>query len=340
MDKILISALEPSANLHLSEILKNQEFKICGIFDKNLDKNAIYDSKEFSAMGFFQVLPLILKAKRALDEMVELSFDCKKALLIDSPDFNILLAKKLKRANPGIKIIYYILPQVWAWREARARVVDKNCDYLASIWPFEQTYFKNATYVGNPLLDEIKEDSSIKKEYISFLPGSRKNEIKSLMPTFKEVAKKIGDKKKYLVVAKNFKDDLEIFGDISEFELIFDTYKALNSSHFAFICSGTATMEAALLGTPFVLCYKTSKIDYLIAKSVINLKHIGLANIIFDFLGEDELNKELIQSEVNVKNLLKAYENIDRTKFKMASKRLKEYLKFGSAKNLINLLKG
>ena len=117
--KILVSSLEASANLHLKEVLTHlNNVQICGIFDKRFG-DALYDSKEFSAMGFVEILPLIFKAKKALKQMVELARDCDRVLLIDSPAFNIPLAKAIKEAGLKCEIIYYILPQVWAWKKKR-----------------------------------------------------------------------------------------------------------------------------------------------------------------------------------------------------------------------------
>lgn len=343
MKRILVSALEPSANLHLEEVLnqlkkQNEEFQIVGIFDSSFAK-PIYDSKEFSAMGFVEVLPLIFKAKKAIKEMVELSKTCDSVLLIDSPAFNLPLAKEIKKAKSLAKITYYILPQVWAWKAKRVEKVQKYCDNLASILPFDSLYYSKSKYVGHPLLDEIDiKYNGQNSGKIAFLPGSRKSEIKRLMPVYKEIAKNLKNKTKILVVPNNLKNDLEVYGDINEFEISYNTHESLQKCEFAFICSGTATLEAAIIGIPFVLCYKAKSIDIFIARCFVKLKHIGLANIMFDFMGKSELNKEFIQDDVNCENLLNAYENYDMLSFKKASDELKAYLKHGSAKNVAEIL--
>ena len=153
--KILVSSLEASANLHLKEVLTHLDnVQICGIFDKRFG-DALYDSKEFSAMGFVEILPLIFKAKKALKQMVELARDYDRVLLIDSPAFNIPLAKAIKEAGLKCEIIYYILPQVWAWKKKRVAKVERYCDRLASILPFDEKFYNKSEYVGHPLLDEI-----------------------------------------------------------------------------------------------------------------------------------------------------------------------------------------
>jgi len=334
--KLLISSLEPSANLHLGEILKRSNFEIVGIFDEKFGE-PLYSSKEFSVMGFFDVLPKILKAKEAIKKMAEISKTCDKVLLIDAPSFNLPLAKEIKKVNPNIEIIYYILPKVWAWKKGRIKSINKFIDKKAYIFPFEREYWGEG-YAGNPLLDEITtfRDNKIYNQ-VAFLAGSRKSEIKSLMPIFRELAKKI-DVKKVLVVPRMYKDNLEIYGDVSNFEISFDTHQTLLKSDFAYICSGTATLESAIIGTPFVLMYKARKIEYLIAKMFVKLNYVGLANIIFEKEGLSQYHKEYLQ-EFNIDELISEYKNSNLNEWLEKSQKLKEILKFGSSENVIRLLK-
>jgi len=334
--KLLISSLEPSANLHLSEILKKEQFEIVGIFDEKFGK-PLYSSKEFAVMGFLDVLPKILKAKEAIKKMAKISKSCDKVLLIDGPSFNLPLAKEIKKVNPNIEIIYYILPKVWAWKKGRIKTVNELIDRKAYIFPFEIEYWGNG-YVGNPLLDEITTFRNNKiHNQVAFLAGSRKSEIKSLMPVFRELAKKI-DVKKVLVVPKSYKDNMRIYGDVSQFEISFDTQETLLKSDFAYICSGTATLEAAIIGTPFVLMYKARQIEYLIAKMFVKLNYVGLANIIFEKEGLNQYHKEYLQ-EFNIDELIRDYKNSNLDDWLEKSQKLKNILKFGSSENVIKLLK-
>ncbi len=340
--KLLVSSLEPSANLHLEPILeKLEDCEIFGIFDEKFGKPYL-PSSAFSIMGFLDVVPKIQKAKRAIKELVKLSFGVDKVLLIDSPAFNLPLAKAIKKRNPTVEIIYYILPQVWAWKEKRVSKVQKYCDVLASVLPFELDFYSKARYVGHPLLDEIK---AFKDEYkqsgvISYLPGSRKGEIKKLMPIFRELVKKI-DKKAFLVIPPFFSDKQidEIYGDIDEFEVIRDAKEAFLKSEFAFVCSGTATLEAALIGTPFVLAYKAKKLDYMIAKRFVKLKYAGLANILLDFSGKKALHVELLQDAVTVQNLYNEYINMDKKIFFEDSLQIRKILKNGALNNMLDIIR-
>lgn len=389
--KYLISCLEPSANLHFKEVLAHLKkldpaCEICGIFDEKLG-SPIYKSSEFSAMGFVEILPLILKARRAVAQMTRLAAECDRVLLIDSPAFNLPLARAIKESGARAEISYYILPQVWAWKPHRAEKLKKFCDNLLSIWPFEAKFFgadyevdkgavtqeaesKNSalqetkdkdaapkedaahpsersaktakySFVGHPLLDEItlRKQSYDKQGKIAFMPGSRRAEISRLMPIFRALAPKFENSERALIIPPHLMDQRdEIYGPLDGFSIANDTPATLKDCDFAFICSGTATLEAALIGTPFVLCYKARAFDVWLARKLVKLKHVGLANIIFDFLGEKPLHEELLQSEVSTQNLLAAYERCDAAKFKLASKKLRDYLKLGSSENVAKIL--
>jgi lipid-A-disaccharide synthase len=340
--KILVSAIEPSANLHLKQVLneckvKNEKCNIVGVFDKSLGEPVV-DGNEFNVMGFLDVLPKIKLAKRVINDLAELSKECDKALLIDAPSFNLRLAKKIKEINPEIEIIYYILPKVWAWKKGRIKDVNRYVDKKAYIFPFEREIWKDGVYVGNPLLDEIKTFRDSKKYgNIAFLPGSRKSEIKALMPVFREIIKHLPGKK-LLAVPKIYRNKTdEIYGDVSGFEIIYDTHETLLKSDFAYICSGTATLESAVIGTPFVLMYKAREIEYIIGRMLVKLNYAGLANIIFEKEGLGEFHKEYLQ-DFDMEDLIKDFENSDLEEFQEKSERLREVLKFGSAKKVVELV--
>ena len=340
--KLMVAALEPSANLHLEPILKHLgDVELCGIFDPKFGTPLI-PSGEFSVMGFLDVIPKIRKAKKAIATMAQMSKNAEHVLLIDSPAFNLPLAKAIKAVNPGVKITYYVLPQVWAWKAKRVEKVEYYCDNLASILPFESRYYNRATYVGHPLLDEITvcKESLVSNGEIAYLPGSRRAEITKLMPIFRELIKKIPTKKHVLVIPPFFSNEKirEMYGDISAFDVSRNVHQAMARSEFAFICSGTATLEAALIGVPFVLAYKAKRLDYWIAKMFVKLKHVGLANIIMTFEGEEPLHEELLQDEVTVENLLNEYYTMDREYFFERATTLRRILQHGSAANVARMI--
>ncbi len=346
--KLLVSALEHSANTHL-KALKNalgDDVELIGLFDASLGR-PIADLRSLAIMGFVDAL-FKLKGFFALAaQMVELAKEADKILLIDSSGFNLPLAKKLKKAYPNKEIIYYILPQAWAWKRGRIAVLERTIDKLLCILPFEPDYYSrdaSIEYVGHPLLDELKE---LKQSYsteiktITYMPGSRRSEIKRLMPILHKVHKRLSTKA-YIVVPKHFSSEQidELYGDLSGFIVTDDAHSALFDSDGAFICSGTATLEASLIGTPFVLSYIAAPLDYMIASRVVKLKYIGLANIITDILQKRDMHPELIQSEVSVDALCAQIQKIDKKQFLEDSKELRRYLKNGSSQRVAQIIKG
>jgi len=345
--KLLVSALEPSSNLHLKEVLKHtKDVELLGIFDKSIEAGTpLYDISEMAIMGVVDAIKKLRWFFKVADEMVELAKDADKVLLMDSSGFNLPLAKKLKEKYPDKEIIYYILPQIWASRPKRAIKLEKYCDRLLGILPFEVNYYpqRKAEYVGHPLLDEIDVHrvESETKNCITFMPGSRKSEITRLMPIFLELRRKLGnDIRPLLVIPPSFSRNkiAKLYKGNREFEIVRDTHEALRRSEFAFICSGTATLEAALIGVPFTLAYIAKKVDFFIGTKLLGITQVGLANIILTNHNSTTLHKEILQEEVTVDNLLQEYYNTDRKIFADKAKELREYLSHGSSENVAKII--
>lgn len=343
--KLLISALEHSSNIHLKALKQelSSDVELIGIFDKELG-SPLVDLSSLAIMGFVDAIKKLRYFFKLSDEMLELAKDADKILLMDSSAFNLPLAKKIRKKYPNKEIIYYILPQAWAWKQKRIPVLEKTITHLASILPFEKAYYsKNApiTYVGHPLLDEIKEfkEEVTHTNKIAFMPGSRRGEIKKLMPIFTELRKKL-DCEAYIIVPKQFtKEELnEVYGTLSEFKIVYDAHQTLHECDFAFICSGTATLEAALIGVPFILSYIAKPLDYFIASRLVKLDYIGLSNIMFDKFKGEALHPEFIQKDVTADNLFEAYQKFDREKFLNNSKELRNYLSHGSSKTVAAII--
>lgn len=344
--KLLVCAMETSSNIHLRELKKhlNDDIEMVGVFDKELG-NPLYDLTALAIMGFVDAIKKLRFFFKLRDELVELARDCDKVLLMDSSGFNLPLAKKLKERYPNKEIIYYILPQAWAWKKGRVKKLEAYCSKLCSIIPFESDIYNDKnkiTYVGHPLLDEIhhfKEELTSSGK-IAFMPGSRKTEIKNHMSVFRELAKKIPNKEHILIIPAKFDDEYikKTYGDISDFTISKEAHKTLQDAEYAFICSGTATLEAALIGTPFTLSYIAKKFDYTIGKMFVKLNYIGLANIFFEKMGKEQIHSEFLQEEVTVQKLLEDYNSSDKKLFFENSKLLRDYLKNGSSKNVANII--
>ncbi|MRI83702.1 MAG: lipid-A-disaccharide synthase [Nitratiruptor sp.] len=338
--KLLVSALEPSANLHLRHLLTHLKATPIGIFEASLG-NPIADLRERSVMGFVDALrqlPYFLSLQR---QMVQLAEEADKVLLIDGSGFNLPLAQAIKKRHPHKEIIYYILPQAWAWRKGRIKKIVQYVDQACSILPFEAAYYPPdypIHYVGHPLLDTITQFKEEPRDDgpILFMPGSRPGEIQRLMPVFRAI-RPLFDREALLVIPPHFSPAIRqrLYGDLSAFHVTSDPYEAMGKASFAFVCSGTATLEAALIGTPQVLVYIARSLDYLIAKHLVQIRQVGLANIL---LGD--VHPELLQGEVNPANLLQAYHRRDPEKALQRAKALRSLLKSGSAAQVARIVRG
>jgi lipid-A-disaccharide synthase len=338
--------MESSSNIHLKELLKYlpKDIELLGIFDKSLG-TPTYDVTSLAVMGFtdaLKKLPFFLKLNR---QMAALAKDADKVLLMDASGFNLPLAKKIKKLYPNKEIIYYILPQAWAWKKARVQKLEAYCDTLCSILPFEQELYTQKDkihYVGHPLLDEITtfKQTLSNSGKIVFMPGSRKTEITNLMPIYRQIVQKLHNKEAVLVIPAHFTHEYieKTYGDISQFSISNNTHESLIQAEFAFICSGTATLEAALIGTPFCLNYIAKKLDYFIGRKFVKLPYIGLANIFFDKIGKPPLHQEFLQEAVTVENLMHEYEHINKEQFLDNAKVLRGYLQHGSSKTVAKLI--
>jgi len=344
--KILVSALEHSANIHLTSVMKYMpnNTELIGIFDKKLGQ-PIVDLQSSAVMGYVDALKKLGYYLRLLSQMAKMAKDVDKVLLIDASGFNMPLAKRIKKLYPDKEIIYYILPEAWAWKANRIPKLEQRVDRLASILPFESSYYSslaNIEYVGHPLLDQIHElKSSVNKDIqdIAFMAGSRKSIILKLMPIFREVHDRLKLNSTIIIPTHFSKDEInELYGDLAGFKISHDAHATLLKSDFAFICKGTATLEASLIGVPFVLMYMFSTLDYLIYDKILSVEHLGLGNILLKHHRGKELHPELLQDDVTADKLIAEMRNMDREKFFYDSRDIKEYLSCGSAQKVANII--
>ena len=344
--KILVSALEHSANVHLKSLQNelSDDVEFLGIFDKNLG-SPIVDLQSLAIMGIVDAIKKLRFFFKLADEMVELADDADKILLIDSSGFNLPLAKKIKKRYPNKEIIYYILPQAWAWKKKRIPVLAQTIDKLASILPFEPSYYPDDAdieYVGHPLLDQITEfktELSTDVQKVAFMPGSRKGEIKNLMPIFLEVIKEL-EVQATIIIPKHFSQTEidELYGELQDIKVSTDAHTTLKESDFAFICSGTATLEAAIIGVPFILSYIAKPLDYFIGSRVVKIEYVGLSNIMFSKFQNRTIHPEFLQNDVTVENLVQSFKEYDREGFLENSKSLRAYLQHGSSARVAEII--
>jgi lipid-A-disaccharide synthase len=321
-----IIAGEASGDLHGGNLVKEL---------KKLDKNAhircwggdlmqaaggelVKHYRDLAFMGFVEVLMnlrTIFKNLAFCKQDIE-QYKPDILVLIDYPGFNLRIAEWAKQN--GIRVIYYISPQVWAWKENRVKKMKQCIDKMLVILPFEKDYYKNkwnweVEYVGHPLVEVVEsfeasgnslQAAGDKKPVVALLPGSRKQEILKKLPVMLELSREFPSCQ--FVVAKApglddsfYKQMLQPYSNVSSVSN--QTYALLSRSEAALVTSGTATLETALFGVPQVVCYKGNRISYEIAKRIISIKYISLVNLIMD----KPVVKELIQHEMNAENIKK-----------------------------------
>jgi lipid-A-disaccharide synthase len=265
-------------------------------------------SDELSVVGIAEIaraLPMFLRAKRKL---VRAATERRPdvAVLIDFPEFNLKLARSLKKR--ATKVVYYISPQLWAWRKYRIEGIRKYVDLLLTILPFEKEWYAhngldNVQYVGNPLASEVVAETTREefcgsvgfdpaKPLIALLPGSRGKEIERILPVMLEATERIRSAmpETQFVVAladgrhrKRVETEFQkLSGARGEFAVIVEcrTYDALHAADAAAVTSGTATLEAGILGTPMAIVYRTSMLNYVLIKPLVSVEHFGLINLI------------------------------------------------------------
>jgi lipid-A-disaccharide synthase len=269
--------------------------------------------RDLAFMGFTEVVMNLRTIFRNLKFCKEdiLQFKPDTLILIDYPGFNLRIAKWAKQQE--LKVIYYISPQVWAWKEDRVQLMKQCIDKMLVILPFEKDYFKNkwnweVEYVGHPLAEVIESFGSkvsgygLSSNIIALLPGSRKQEIAKKLPAMLQVSKFFPDHQFIVAEAPSVEDEFyktftRHYTNVSAVKN--KTYDLLLQSKAALVTSGTATLETALFGVPEVVCYKGSFLSYQIGKRLVKVKYISLVNLIMD----KPVVKELIQDDLTVENL-------------------------------------
>lgn len=317
--KYYLIAGEASGDLHGSNLVKelvkldrNAEIRAWGgDLMRSAGAQLVKHYRDLAFMGFTEVvrnLPTILGNLKFCKRDI-LDFAPDVLVLIDYPGFNLRIAKWAR--EQGLRIVYYISPQVWAWKEGRVRSIRQVVDKMLVILPFEKDFYRKwdyeVEYVGHPLAQVVQEflaahpkqtDSNI----IALLPGSRKQEVMKKLPIMLAASKAFPDHRFIVARAASLDDSFydTFMKDYPEVTSVRnDTYALLSRSVAALVTSGTATLETALFGVPEVVCYKGSQVSYQIAKRLIRIKYISLVNLIMD----RPVVTELIQNELTPANI-------------------------------------
>jgi len=330
----MIVAGEASGDAHAAKLVRAMRvespdtnfefFGATGTKMREAGVETVLNADNLSIVGLAEIgraLPMFWRAFQLLkSEALKRKPDA--VILVDFPDFNLKLAKSLHKQN--LKIVYYISPQLWAWRKYRARTVEKYVDLLLAILPFEKDWYekrgiRHVEYVGNPLAREVfsnltkeqfcaQHDLDKSKSIVALLPGSRHKEIVRILPPLLEtvaVMTKVNPAIQFVIAAASERNVPYIETEIGEIALkglplpevlltvAGQTREALNASDVAAVTSGTATLETAIIGTPMAIVYKTSAINYGLLRPLITVEHFGLINLI----AGERLAKELIQAD-------------------------------------------
>lgn len=325
--KYYVIAGEASGDLHASNLIKelkkrDEDAQLRGWGGDLMAEQGTDVVKHYRDLAFMGFIEVVLNLKTILNNMKFckqdiLAYQPDVLILVDYPGFNLRIAEWAHQQ--GIKVYYYISPQAWAWKENRVKKIKQFVDQMYVILPFEKDFYAKHNYevdfVGHPLLDAIDNFKEIAPDFetfcqnhelgaepiIALLPGSRKQEISTMLPIMLKVAPKYPNYQ--FVIAGAPSQNAEVYAPFTQannVHVVFGkTYNLLQQSTAALVTSGTATLETALFQVPEVVCYKGSWISYMIAKQLIKIKYISLVNLIMD----QEVVKELIQGELNTKNI-------------------------------------
>ena len=352
MKTVFISAGEASGDLHAAELLKHlqartsglQFFGLGGELMQQQGVELIYDLRSLAVAGFWEVAKRILHFRKVFNRTLA-EIDERKpelAIFVDYQCLNLRLAEQCHRR--GIKTVFYIVPQVWAWKKGRIHQIERHIDLLLSILPFEKELFDatkiRCEFVGHPLLDYISEDTggadfrskngvNAEGKIIALLPGSRAVEVAKhykIMMQAIGLMQKSGLRVRPFTAIRTELDpalyaDAEAATGIAPTHVERERYELLKNTDVSIVSSGTATLEAALCGKPFCVVYRTGWITYQIAKRVISLKNVGLVNIV----AGKEIVPEFLQDNMTPENLAQFCKSV------LSDPRLRESMKMDLA---------
>ena len=330
MKKIFVLTGEPSGDKLASKVVANiknskpeiEYLSVGGEYLKALGIKSLYDLNEVTYLGFTKVLLNIFKIKKKIDETVNkiIEFNPDVLFSVDSPDFTLRVAERVKKLKSNIKTIHYVAPQVWVWREHRVKKLKNFLDHILLLFPFEKQYFEkeniNCTFVGHPLLEDneknkidIKNVISDDKKIISIFSGSRSSEINVLTPILLKFIKMMKEKyddihfifhttNEHRETVKNLisKEDIKNYDVISDEKV--KSY-ILKKSTFAVAKSGTISLEICNANVPSIIIYKINFINFFIVKMLIKVKFANIINI----AAGKEIIPELLQDKCNAKSI-------------------------------------
>lgn len=285
----------------------------------------VVDAKDLAVVGITEIFSHLPKILGLYRNLIRAADERRPALavVIDAPAFNWRLARQMRKR--GIPVVYYVCPQFWAWRQGRVKLLRKYVNKALVIFPFEEKFYRNrgvdATFVGHPLADlpapTITRDDyaaqhgiNASKLWITLMPGSRRKEVRMNLPTILEAAEKLGPDCEFLLpIARTlepaFLQDLmetrQTASPARKIHLVPEALPALYHSRAGIVASGTATVEAAIMGTPFVMVYRVSPLTYALGRPRVKVSHFAMVNLI----AEKEVVRELVQGDFTAQNIVR-----------------------------------
>ena len=331
MKKVFILTGEPSGDKLASSVISkfkklNTDIQFLSVGGPHLNKlgiKTIFNLNDITYLGFTSVIFNIFKITNRINQTVDqiLKFNPDILFSVDSPDFTLRVAKKVKKNNDKIKTVHYVAPQVWIWRKNRLKKIKRFIDHMLLLFYFEKKFFDkeniNNTFVGHPLIElknnkaEINNLIKNDKKIISIFPGSRKSEITVLLPILIEFINLMNKNTDYLYVfhatedTKKYIIDFINYSKIKNFDVVSDEIikqEILSNSIFAVCKSGTVSLQVCNANIPSIIIYKLSLINFMIFKFLVNVKYANIINIIND----KEVIPELLQNECNAKEIYKS----------------------------------
>ncbi len=342
MKKLYIIAGEPSGDFLgakvISQIKAMEKVQIFGIGGALMQKSglkSIIDIQQLSVGGILEIVPHLFKINRLIRHVVKDILENNPAVLltIDFPGFCFRVAKLVRKKNPDIKLIHLVAPSVWAWREKRAKKIAKLYDHLLTLFDFEPQYFSKyglkTTFVGHPAIEEFDESEAPKENMLLILPGSRKQEIKMLLPIFLKSLPSLNFKRVVIPTLSHLDEFIRTIAGNESIEIVSEEgqkSELFQNAKCAMVASGTATLQLALSGCPMVCCYRLSSFTYRIIKAMVKVKYISLVNIMLN----RAVIPELIQNECNSTKIAKCINSINYETQMSAFRGIKPHIQYGT----------
>lgn len=331
--RILVVAGDPSGDLHAGNMVRRLKGLLPGadivaIGGKELQAagaKLLTNLVDDAVVGFTEVLTHLPRILQVYSTALSTARRADLVVLVDYPGFNVRLARTLQHFAPKPRLLYYIAPQVWAWHSSRARLMERIIDKIAVVFPFEKSLYSNAEYVGHPLFDVTRPDPDpdlAGSRVVALLPGSRRKEIAKHIGLMADCARILKAKGFRPIISMSQPAHLDLFAGLDCELYSGDARRLLASAERAVVKLGTSTLQAALLGVPFVGIYRVSWLSFALGKFLVKIKHAAMPNILLD----DRVVPEFIQADAKPERVVESLLAMDADRTRVEFRRLQDIL--------------